>query len=113
MELSPEGKIYYVTSKEGQCQIRMIDPISQMESKVVIEIKSNTCFGFKICANKFYFIKDDRVIDSYESNMNNMLLKTNQYYMKVKERYKFNQEPYQEMIINEKCIMIDSRIFYI
>ena len=62
MAQSDEGRIYYVLSCNGSCCIKEIIPTNDFDHFSVFESKSDICLGFKIIADKFYFLDENKTI---------------------------------------------------
>ena len=80
----------------------------------VFEIKSESCRGFKVCGEFFFFLDEFKVVSQLKMQKDShQLVEINQLHMKEKDRPNFITNPYPNMIVNERYIIVDSKIFYL
>lgn len=63
--LDSSNYLYYVTSNEGICSVREINPHNEEKNAqhmVVAEIKSEKCYGLSIVEDDMFFLDDRKVI---------------------------------------------------
>ena len=63
--LDSQNYIYYVTSNEGICSVREINPHNEEKNAhhmVIAEIKSEKCNGLSIIEDDMFFLDDRKVV---------------------------------------------------
>ena len=61
-----KGLIYFVTSFDGHCTVKQINPKDDGSELVVFEIKSDHCNGFSCIGKQFYFLDAHNVLTKLE-----------------------------------------------
>jgi len=119
--LGNRGFIFYVTSYDGSCSIKEINPKNDSENnhRNIFEIKSEKCFGFGIAYKGndqfFYFMDDQKIINKLERHPETrMLNETGELFIKDKDRPNFTaNDDFNELVVNDSFIIRDSKIFYL
>ena len=63
-----KGLIYFVTSFDGHCTVKQINPKDDGNELVVFEMKSYRCNGFSCNGKNFYFLDEHNVLIKLEQN---------------------------------------------
>ena len=117
--LDSSNYLYYVTSHEGICSVREINPNNEEKNAqhmVVAEIKSDKCGGLSIVGDDMFFLDDMKVVTKLEKqNETRILNETSSFKIKEKDRPNFKPDPYysDSLILSEKYLIERSKIFYL
>lgn len=109
------GRIYYVVSYDGLCSIREIRIKGNDNVHVnVFEIKSRTCKGFTNKGSIFYFIDEYNTIIKLQRNKSSgQFEEITTLNIKVMDRPNFVLHPFSRLIIDDRYLINESRIFYL
>ena len=115
--LNKKGLIYYVTSYDGQCYIKEINPKHDEfdDHLVVYETKSERCNGFGSSEGKnFFFLDAVNVITMLKQNKDTKLF----YEVKIlsikdKDKPNFKAESFMDVFVRDKYMITQSEIFYL
>jgi hypothetical protein len=117
--LDSSNYLYYVTSHDGICSVREINPHNEEKNPhhmVVAEIKSDKCNGLSITGDNMYFLDDRKVVTKLEKqNETRLLNDTDSFKIKEKDRPNFKPSPYygDNLILTEKYLIEHSKIFFL
>ena len=109
--------MYYVTKKNGMCDIMEGNPRDQyIKNHVCLySIKANKCLAFSIEeGDVFYFMDESHVVYKMTRNENNRFLNiVAELTMKEIQRLDYLPKPFEEVCLKDKYTIQGSKIFYL
>jgi hypothetical protein len=109
--------IYYVTKKNGMCDIMEGNPRDQyiVNHVSIYSIKAEKCLAFSVEeGDKFYFMDESHVVYKMTRNENNRFLNVvAELTMKEIQRLDYKPKPFEQVTIKDKYTIQGSKIFYL
>jgi len=94
--------------------VKEINPTNDEDHLVVCKSQSGKCLQFEECCDHFFFLDENKVVTMYKMSKDTRKLEPLKQ-LKIKDRDKpnFCNSPFTNMILCEKYIILDSKIFYL
>ena len=117
MILSDRGFLYYVTKREGKCDIMEglpRDPYLSSHASI-FSMKAERCLAFTIDGNdRFFFMDEQYIVNELVRNENNRRLALRrEFSLKEMQRLDFKPRCFDDLILTDRYAIQGATIFYL